>query len=158
MCFYSLDFTDVVFFRYLEELESKLRGQQKLQARINELEARLREIDSSGQYLSSARKFSHNLSPAESSVVQLHPQPYISPNMDFPRSNTTSPQYSSYPDDRFLDSTANHDALSSGGDVDPDTNPGVFEAGEAGKGWYLGCASGSKATYLQKLLIAQWFT
>ena len=33
------------------------------------------------------------------------------------------------------------------GDHEANTDPGVFESGDAGKGWYLGCASGSGSPF-----------
>jgi hypothetical protein len=131
--------------RYLEELESKLRGQQKLQCRIQELESKLLELEPSGQLLSRTPNIHHSLTPPETSNPSMQSLTYSPPNIEYGKEFPISPQYASYSRTSGLgvggsNANAPFPTLE---DNDPDTNPGVFEADEAGKGWYLGCASGS---------------
>ena len=137
-------------FRYLEELESKLRDHQRLQARIQELESKLREVDPSGQLINGGTGgFHHNLTPPEISVRGGHPFEYItSASVEFSHDQSTTPEFASYAEKLALGPAMNTTPFPPVGDVDPDTNPGVFEAGDAGKGWYLGCASGSTHSFL----------
>jgi hypothetical protein len=127
--------------RYLETLEFKVTEQERLQNRILELEARLRDLDPSINSRSgSAQQF---LTPPETSTLQSAQQGYLTPAIESNRSH--SPHDQSYPDDRLSDiRTKGSMVASAGADQDANTDPGVFEADEAGKGWYLGCASGSK--------------
>jgi hypothetical protein len=124
---------------YLETLESQLAEQTRLQSRINELEARLRGLDPSGNLSSRSNTVQQFLTSPEISNTQRQPPAYLSPTLDSSHSQSHSPHYRSYSD-------ANPPAVGSvyPGDQDANADPGVFEAGDAGKGWYLGSASGSK--------------
>ena len=125
--------------RYLETLESQLAEQTRLQARINELEARLRELDPSVNISSRSHTAPQFLTLSETSNAKPQSSTYLSPTLDSSHSQSYSPHYPNYSD-------ADAPTVSSlyPGDQDANADPGVFEAGDAGKGWYLGSASGSK--------------
>ena len=124
-----------VDFRYLETLEIKLSEQNRLQNRINELEARLRELDPA---LNKSRSGSVQqfMTPPETVSASLSQPAYVSPTIE-----SHSPHYPSYTDDRY--SEIRSQVAIAGADQEANTDPGVFEADDAGKGWYLGSASGS---------------
>ena len=121
--------------RYLERLESQLAEQTRLQSRINELEAKLREFDPSVNTSTTSNTVQQFLTSPEISNTQPQSSTYLSPI----HSQSHSPPCPNYSD-------ADAPTVSSvyPGDHDANTDPGVFEAGDAGKGWYLGAASGSK--------------
>jgi len=131
--------------RYLEALESRLAEQNRLQSRINELETKLRELDPIFGRSNSSQQF---LTPPETSNTQHHLSTYLSPSLDSSHPQSRSPQSLNYSD-------VNSPTASSvyPGDQDANADPGVFEAGDAGKGWYLGSASGSKILCLYVLTV-----
>jgi hypothetical protein len=129
--------------RYLETLEFKVSEQERLQNRINDLEARLRELDPSMKHHSMSGSAHQFLTPPETSTL-VSQQNYVSPMQDSIHSQSQSPQMSSYPDDRLSDARTKSSVIGTTGTYqDGNTDPGVFEADDAGKGWYLGCSSGS---------------
>ena len=62
--------------------------------------------------------------------------------MESPYSQSHSPPYLPYADEHFPDVHGNNSSLHNN-DQDANAEAGLFETGEAGKGWYLGSASGS---------------
>lgn len=125
--------------RYLETLESQLAEQTRLQSRINELEARLRDLDPLVNISSGSNTAQQFLALTETPNTQLQSSTYLSPPVDSSHGQSYSPHYPNYSDtDAPIVSSVYP------GDQDANTDPGVFEAGDAGKGWYLGSASGSK--------------
>jgi hypothetical protein len=136
------------FHRYLETLESKLSEHDRLQARVRELEARLREVDPIFNGPSRPSNTQHFLTPPESTNLQAQSSANISPTHEPSQSQSLSPHQPPYPEDRPSDIPTSNPVLQGLGggvqaDQDANADPGVFEAGDAGKGWYLGCASGS---------------
>lgn len=135
-----------MFLRYLESLESKLAEQDHLQKRITELEARLRELDPSTNYFS--RSTGSFVNSPETSTIQSYHSNHLSPTIDTTHSQSYSPKYATFSDERSSIVRGTSPLFSTvGPQADQETNPdpGVFEVGEAGKGWYLGSASGSKS-------------
>ena len=129
--------------RYLEELETQLAEQTRLQARIDELESRLRELEPSPSRSTLPQQF---LTPPETSNTQGQSATYLSPAVDSIRSQSHSPRYPTYSDDRSSEpvfAASAYPSLSGSGEQEANAEPGVFETGDAGKGWYLGSASGS---------------
>lgn len=118
----------------------------RLQERVNELEAKLRELDPS---MDTFRRSNSNnqifLTPPETSNAPSQPPNYLSPTIDSSHSHSVSPHCTNYVDEHAVDNSAAFQALGGQGDQDANTDPGVFESGDAGKGWYLGCASGSNS-------------
>src|SRR5271169_3722325 len=125
--------------RYLETLESQLAEQTRLQSRINELEARLRELDPSVNISNTSNTAQQFLTPPETSNTQPQSSAYLSPTLDTSHGQSHSPQYPNYSDADAPTASSVYP-----GDQDANADPGVFEVGDAGKGWYLGSASGSK--------------
>lgn len=77
---------------------------------------------------------------------------YVSPTIESRRSQSLSPHGLPYLEERPSDISIPNPSLQplgagAQGDHDATTDPGVFESGDAGKGWYLGCASGSASHY-----------
>lgn len=112
----------------------------RLQERVNELEAKLRELDPS---FGKSNKNQTFLTPPETSGVPTQPPTYLSPTIDSSHSHSLSPHCTNYVDEHTVDNASVFQGLGGQGDQDANTDPGVFESGDAGKGWYLGCASGS---------------
>jgi hypothetical protein len=132
--------------RYIEELEAQLAEQTRLQARINLLESRLRELEPSPNGLNRSTLPQPFLTPPETSNTQGHSATYLSPTVDSIRSQSHSPRYLGYSEDRSSEpvfAASAYPSLGGNGDQEANAEPGVFETGEAGKGWYLGSASGS---------------
>src|SRR5271163_854382 len=67
---------------YLETLESQVAEQNRLQARINELEERLREIDPSVNLFSKSSTTQQFLTPPETSNTQVQSATHLSPTFD----------------------------------------------------------------------------
>jgi len=132
--------------RYLEELEAQLAEQTRLQARIDLLESRLRELEPSPNGLNRSTLPQPFLTPPETSNTQGHSATYLSPAVDSIRSQSHSPRYPGYSEDRSSEpafAASDYPSLGGNGDQEANAEPGVFETGDAGKGWYLGSASGS---------------
>jgi hypothetical protein len=121
--------------RYLENLEAQLAEQSRLQARVKELEIRLLELEP-GTQPSRSGSTQQFLTPPEVSSTTNR---YLSPGLEASHNQSVSPRIPGYPDADIY----NGSRLQNNED---DTDPGVFEAGEAGKGWYLGSASGSTSS------------
>ena len=86
------------------------------------------------------------LTPPETSNTQVQSTAYLSPAVDSNRSQSHSPRYLGYSEDRPTEPSfagSAYPSLGGNGDQDANADPGVFETGDAGKGWYLGSASGS---------------
>lgn len=133
--------------RYLEELEAQLAEHTRLQARIDELESRLRDLDPSTNGIPRSTLPQQFLTPPETSNIQLQSTAYLSPAVDSNQSQSHSPRYPGYLEDRSAEpafSASAYPSLGGSGDQEANADPGVFETGDAGKGWYLGSASGSK--------------
>jgi hypothetical protein len=136
--------------RYLESLEAQ---ESHLQQRINELEAKLRELDPSINGFTRSNSYTQNfLTPPETSNTQVQSSTYLSPTVDSTHSHSLSPHCTNYVDEHSVDNSTVFQALGGQGDQDANTDPGVFESGDAGKGWYLGCASGSTSLIILYLL------
>ena len=138
------------YYRYLETLESKLSEHERLQARLHELEARLRELDPMFDSVGRPSHKQHFLTPPESANPQAQSSTYVSPSIESSPSQSLSPHGRPYLEDCPSDMLTPNPVLRSlgcgvQGDQDTNTDPGVFESGDAGKGWYLGCASGSNS-------------
>ena len=138
--------------RYLEELEAKLVEQTRLQSRVQELEGRLREFDPSMSPYSRSNTSQQFLTPPETVNPQLRSSGYLSPRLDM-RNQPHSPRYQNYSDGRSPDSSPVYSSIGHPGDQDTNTDPGLFEIGDAGKGWYLGSASGSNSILSSKLTL-----
>ena len=135
----------ILYDRYLETLESQLAEQNRLQSRVDELEARLRELDPSTNLFNRASISQQFLTPPETSNTQAQSSTYLSPALESSHSRSHSPHY---PNNHEADAPgvgSVYTSMGIAGDQDANTDPGVFEAGgeDAGKGWYLGSASGS---------------
>jgi hypothetical protein len=121
--------------RYLENLEPQLAEQSRLQTRVKELETRLLALEPGTQpsRSSSAQQF---LTPPGS--LECHKSIFIPWTRNFLQS-VVSPRIPGYPNPVIYNGSRLQNK-------EDDTDPGVFEAGEAGKGWYLGSASGSTSS------------
>jgi len=130
--------------RYLEALEARLTEQNRLLARINELETKLREVDPSAQILNKPATSTQFLTPPEtaSNINNQNQSSNVTLKFESPPSQSQSPPYPPYVDERIAGVLDPHASLHNH-DQDAQADPGLFETGEAGKGWYLGSASGS---------------
>jgi len=143
--------------RYLETLESKLSEHDRLQARVKELEARLCEVEPMVNGSSRPINSQHFLGYRNVPNPQSQSSTYISPTVGSSPSQSLNPHGPSYPEERSSDTLTPNSVLHSlsgavQGEQDANTEPGVFESGDAGKGWYLGCASGSISTFSYSLI------
>jgi hypothetical protein len=132
--------------RYLEELEAQLTEQNRLQSHIDELESRLRELGASPNGLNRSTLPQQFLTPPETSNTQGQTTTDLSPAVHSIRSQSYSPRYPGYSEDHSFEpvfAASVYPPLSGNGDQEANAEPGVFETGDAGKGWYLGSASGS---------------
>lgn len=132
--------------RYLETLESKLSEHDRLQARVKELEARLRDVKPMVNGSSRPANSQHFLGSYNIPNPESQPSTYITPTVRSSPSQSLSPHGPSYAEERSSDTPDSVSQPLGGGvpgEQDGNTDPGVFESGDAGKGWYLGCASGS---------------
>ena len=140
--------------RYIEQLESQIVEQNRLRAQVKELEARIRELDPTLQSFNNTNRSQQFLTPPESSNTHTHSGPYLSP-VDSNLSQSHSPRYLFYSEDRAIDGPHSNPLFTSleSAEQDAATDPGIFEVGDAGKGWYLGSASGSMAMWLSHKLM-----
>lgn len=140
--------------RYLETLES---NHDRLQARVKELEARLREVEPNVNGASRPSNSQHFLGYHNAPNPQSQSSTYISPTVGSSPTQSLSPRGLPYPEERSSDTLTPNSVLHSlggavQGEQDANTDPGVFESGDAGKGWYLGCASGSTSFFSYSLI------
>jgi hypothetical protein len=134
---------------YLEALESQLAEQNRLQSRINELEARLRELEPSATLFNRAEANQQFPTQPEVSNTPAQSSTYLAPTLESSRGQLTSSHYPNYTELSAPIVNSVNTSIAPVADQD-NTDPGIFEAGgeDAGKGWYLGSASGSISTTL----------